>query len=149
VYSKNSSQTRKIQITQASNHLSSTRGLLTRIGTRGTTLHGLRRPKAGFTMTCPLLEDSRGPWLVSQGIDNYIYKYIYNRQVEIESGLGSCSNQLGYLPCNLAPLDIKGGVEAPQRTRTRSQDKSNKHNNINCHEQYKNIGRRTIIIREA
>jgi hypothetical protein len=42
------------------------------------------------------------------------------------------------LPCNPAPLDIKGGQGHPQ--------KNNDNHNINCHEQYKNIGRRAIIL---
>jgi hypothetical protein len=45
----------------ASTRLSSTRGLLTRIGTRGITPHRLGKPKVGFTMTWPtfqkILED--------------------------------------------------------------------------------------------
>jgi hypothetical protein len=41
----------------ASTHLSSTRGLLTRIGTRGTTSHRLRRPKEGSAMTRPTIEE--------------------------------------------------------------------------------------------
>jgi hypothetical protein len=44
-------------------------------------------------------------------------------QVEIESRLGSCCNRLSYLPCNLTPLDIKGGVEAPPK-----EDKSKRYN---------------------
>jgi hypothetical protein len=41
----------------------------------------------------------------------------------------------------LPPLDIKGGVEALP--------KEQQHNNINCHEQYKNTRCRAIILREA
>jgi hypothetical protein len=40
----------------APTHLSSTRGLLTRIGTRGTTPHGLERPKEGRAMTRPTIQ---------------------------------------------------------------------------------------------
>jgi hypothetical protein len=41
----------------------------------------------------------------------------------------------------LPPLDIKGGVEAPPH--------DNYNRNINCHEQYENTERKTIIFREA
>jgi hypothetical protein len=58
-----------------------------------------------------------------------------------EFWLRSCCNRLSYLPCNLAPLDIKGGVEAPLE--------KNYQHNINCHEQYKKTRRMTIILREV
>jgi hypothetical protein len=41
---------------QASTHLSSTRGLLMRMGTRGTTPHRLGRTKEGSSMTWPTIQ---------------------------------------------------------------------------------------------
>jgi hypothetical protein len=38
-------------------------------------------------------------------------------------------------------LDIKGEVETPHR--------NNFNRNVHCHEQYKNTGRRAIILQEA
>jgi hypothetical protein len=69
---------------------------------------------------------------------------MYSRQVEIESSLGSYYNQLGYLSCNLDPLNIKGGVEVPL-----GEQIPNFHHHINCHEQYKNTRRMTITLWEA
>jgi hypothetical protein len=61
----------------ASTHLLNTRGLLTRIGTQGTTPHGLGRPKEGSAMTqAHHPKDSRGPWHALQGVDNYIYRNV-------------------------------------------------------------------------
>jgi hypothetical protein len=93
----------------ASTHLPSTQGLLTRIVTQGTTLHRLERPRRGPLRLNHHPKDSRGPWCAPQCIDNYIYEYIYiyNKQVEIESLLGSCCNRLDYIPCNIVSLGYK------------------------------------------
>jgi hypothetical protein len=45
-------------------------------------------------------------------------------------------------------LDIKGGVEAPHEGQLGTSQTSPQRHTI-CHEQYKNIGRCTIILREA
>jgi hypothetical protein len=107
-YLVNLSWTRKIQITQ---HLLTCqvlgvcwRGLVLSVpphihseGPRRGLLW-LSRPSRRFQwiMTC----SPRHRWL-------YVSKYIEHRQVEIESWLGSCCNQLGYLSCNLIPLGYK------------------------------------------
>jgi hypothetical protein len=63
--------------------------------------------------------------------------------------MGSCCNRLGYLSCNLAPLVMKGGVEAPPKDMNNKSKSKNYKHHINCHEQYKNIGRSAIILRGA